>query len=98
MMRRRYFIGASLSFAAYTANAQEKPVRFSVTGALTQSSLALGSAPPGSRVAPDCRPLRAADDGRLAFGFGPDQTKAARVTVRYPEGGGDSRSFTPTVR
>ncbi|HZQ41236.1 MAG TPA: M23 family metallopeptidase, partial [Rhizomicrobium sp.] len=33
-----------------------------------------------------------------AFGFGPDQTKAALVTVRYPEGGGDSRSFTPTVR
>ena len=33
-------------------------------------------------------------DGRFAFGFGHDQTRASLVTVRYPEGGGDSRSFT----
>ncbi len=98
MMRRRYFIGASLSFVACAAHAQEKPVRFSVTGAMTQGSLALGSAPPGSQVALDGRPLMATVDGRFAFGFGPDQTKAALVTVRYPDGGGDSRSFTPTVR
>jgi murein DD-endopeptidase MepM/ murein hydrolase activator NlpD len=98
MMRRRYFIGASLSFAACAARAQEKPVRFSVTGAMTQGSLALGSAPPGSLVALDGRPLRVTSDGRFVFGFGPDQTKAALVTVRYPEGGGDSRSFTPSPR
>ena len=98
MMRRRYFIGASLSFAACAARAQEKPVRFSVTGAMTQGSLALGSAPPGSQVALDGRPLRVTSDGRFAFGFGPDQTKAALVTVRYPDGGGDSRSFTPSPR
>jgi murein DD-endopeptidase MepM/ murein hydrolase activator NlpD len=98
MMRRRYFIGASLSFAASAARAQDKPVRFSVTGAMTQGSLALGSAPPGSQAALDGRPLRITSDGRFAFGFGPDQTKAALVTVRYPDGGGDSRSFTPTAR
>ena len=98
MMRRRYFIGASLSFAATAASAQEKPVRFSVTGAMTQGSLALGSAPPGSHVALDGRPLRVTDDGRFAFGFGPDQTNPALVTVRYPDGGGDSQSFTPTAR
>jgi murein DD-endopeptidase MepM/ murein hydrolase activator NlpD len=98
MMRRRYFIGASLSFAACAARAQEKPVRFSVAGAMTQGSLALGSAPPGSLVALDGRPLRVTSDGRFVFGFGPDQTKAALVTVRYPEGGGDSRSFTPSSR
>ena len=99
MMRRRFFIGASLSLAAPPAMAQaEKPVRFSVTGALTQGSLAMGSAPPGSLVALDGRPLRVAADGRFVFGFGPNQTKAALVTVRYPGGGGDSRSFTPLVR
>jgi hypothetical protein len=106
MMRRRYFIGASLSFAACAARAQGEvgdqanrtPVRFSVTGAMTQGSLALGSAPPGSHVALDGRPLRATADGRFAFGFGPDQTKPVLVTVRYPDGGGDSRSFTPTAR
>jgi hypothetical protein len=99
MMQRRLVIGASLSFAVSPVWAQaEKPVRFSVTGALAQGSLAMGSAPPGSLVALDGRPLRVAADGRFVFGFGPDQTKASLVTVRYPDGGGDSRSFTPTVR
>lgn len=65
---------------------------------MTQGSLALGSAPPGSLAALDGRPLRVTADGRFAFGFGPDQTKASLVTVRYPDGGGDSRSFTPTPR
>jgi murein DD-endopeptidase MepM/ murein hydrolase activator NlpD len=98
VMRRRGFVGAALSLAASHAWADDKPVRFSVTGALTQGSLALGSAPPGSLVALDGRPLRVTADGRFAFGFGPDQTKASLVTVRYSDSGGDSRSFTPTAR
>ena len=72
MRRRRFLIGASLSFAASPTWSQaEKPARFSVTGALAQGSLALGSAPPGSLVALDGRPLRITADGRFAFGFGP---------------------------
>jgi murein DD-endopeptidase MepM/ murein hydrolase activator NlpD len=98
MMRRRFFIGASLSLAAFPAIAQEKPIRFSVTGALEQGSLVLGSAPPGSLVALDGRPLRVSADGRFAFGFAPDQTTPSLVAVRYPDGGGDSRSYTPIVR
>ena len=97
MMRRRCFIGASFS-AALPALAQDKPVRFSVTGAMEQGSLAMGSAPPGSQAALDGRPLRVTADGRFVFGFGPDQTKPSLVTVRYPDGDGDSRSFTPAVR
>jgi murein DD-endopeptidase MepM/ murein hydrolase activator NlpD len=97
MMRRRCFIGASL-FAALPALAQDKPVRFSITGAMEQGSLAMGSAPPGSQAALDGRPLRVATDGRFVFGFGPDQAKPSLVTVRYADGGGDSRSFTPAVR
>jgi murein DD-endopeptidase MepM/ murein hydrolase activator NlpD len=97
-MQRRAFVGAALSLAARPVWADDKPMRFSVTGAMTQGSLALGSAPPGSLVALDGRPLSVTADGRFAFGFGPDQTKAALVTVRYPDGGGDSRSFTPTPR
>jgi murein DD-endopeptidase MepM/ murein hydrolase activator NlpD len=95
-MRRRFFIGASLSWAASSALAQ--PARFTVTGSLEQGSLALGNAPPGSLAALDGRPLRVTVDGRFVFGFAPDQTKASLVTVRYPDGGGDSRSFTPTAR
>src|SRR5437764_1361582 len=64
-MRRRFFLGASLSLAAFPVRAQEKPVRFSVSGALTQGSLVLGTAPPGSLVALDGRPLRVTADGRF---------------------------------
>jgi murein DD-endopeptidase MepM/ murein hydrolase activator NlpD len=95
-MRRRMFLGASLSLA--TAPAFGDPVRFSITGALEQGSLALGSAPPESSAALDGRPLHITPDGRFAFGFASDQTVAALVTVRYPDGGGDSRSFKPAVR
>ena len=99
MIRRRLFIGASLSLAASPAFAQvEKPARFTLTGRLEQGSLALGRAPAGSQVALDGRPLHVTADGRFAFGFGPDQTAAALVTVRYPDGGGDSRAFTPIPR
>jgi murein DD-endopeptidase MepM/ murein hydrolase activator NlpD len=97
MRRRRFLIGASLSLAV-PAFGQEKPVRFSLSGAMTQGSLCAGSAPPGSLVALDGRLLHVTPDGRFAFGFGPDQTAATLVTVRYPDGGGDSRSFTPTKR
>lgn len=98
MMQRRFFIGASFCLAAPSAFAQERPARFSVTGAMEQGSLATGAAPPGSLVSLDGRPLQVTREGRFAFGFAPDQTKASLVTVRYPDGNGDSRSFTPTVR
>jgi len=97
-MRRRFFLGAALSLAASRAMAQEKPVRFSLSGTMEQGSLVTGSAPPGSLAALDGRPLRVSADGRFAFGFAPDQTAPSLVTVRYPDGGGDSRSYTPIVR
>lgn len=97
-MRRRFFLGASLSLAASRAMAQEKAVRFSLGGTMEQGSLVLGSAPPGSLAALDGRPLRVTQDGRFTFGFAPDQTQPALVSVRYPDGGGDSRSYTPTLR
>ncbi len=65
---------------------------------MEQGSLTLGSAPPGSLVALDGRPLKVTADGRFAFGFAYDQTKPSLITVRYPDGGGDSRAFTPTPR
>src|SRR5882724_20329 len=105
-MHRRFFIGASVSLAASSALAQGEvggqanrtPVRFTLAGALEQGSLAMGSAPPGSLVALDGKPLRITANGHFVFGFAPDQTKPSLVTVRYPDGGGDSRSFMPTPR
>src|SRR5258705_6928040 len=96
-MRRRFFLGASLSLAASGALAQVEvggqanrtPVRFSLSGTMEQGSLVMGSAPPGSLAALDGRPLRVSEDGRFAFGFAPDQTAPSLVTVRYPNGGGD---------
>ena len=96
-MKRRNFIASTLCFAATRAFADE-PARFTVTGAMEQGSLALGQAPPGSRAALDGRPLAVTSDGRFAFGFAYDQTKPSLVTVRYPDGGGDSRSYTPAPR
>jgi murein DD-endopeptidase MepM/ murein hydrolase activator NlpD len=103
IMHRRYFLGAALLLGFSPAGAEDKPgtspsVRFSVTGALIQGSLALGDAPPGSFVALDGRPLHVTADGRFAFGFGPDQIRPSLITVRYPDGRGDSRSFTPSLR
>ena len=95
-MRRRAFLGSGLVLLAAPAFAD--PIRFSVSGAMEQGSLALGSAPPGSQVALDGRPLAATADGRFAFGFAYNQTKPSLVTVRYPDGGGDSKSYTPSVR
>jgi murein DD-endopeptidase MepM/ murein hydrolase activator NlpD len=95
-MNRRAFVGGSLALLAGPAFADE--VRFSIKGAMEQGSLALGTAPPGSLVSLDGRPLAVTADGHFAFGFAFDQTKPSLVTVRYPEGGGDSRSFTPSVR
>ena len=94
---RREFLAAGLALAAKPLSAAEK-VRFSITGALEQGSLAFGLAPPGSQAALDGRPLTITPDGHFVFGFGYDQTKAALVTVRYPDGGGDSRSFKPKAR
>ena len=102
-MKRRTFLGTSLALLATRAslriaNAADDAIRFSVTGAMEQGSLALGSAPPGSQAALDGRPLKTTVDGRFVFGFGYDQTKPSLVTVRYPDGGGDSKSYTPAVR
>lgn len=95
-MRRRAFLGGSLSLLAAPAFGDD--ARFTVTGAMEQGSLALGTAPAGSRVSLDGRPLAVTPDGRFAFGFAYNQTKPSLVTVRYPDGGGDSRSYTPTAR
>jgi murein DD-endopeptidase MepM/ murein hydrolase activator NlpD len=99
-MKRRAFLGGGLALAARGAVAAPAgaPVLFNVSGAMEQGSLALGQAPAGSVAALDGRPLAVTPDGRFVFGFDYNQTKASLVTVRYPDGGGDSRSYTPTVR
>ena len=93
---RRAFV-TGLAVLPTLARAADE-ARFTVSGAIEQGSMALGQAPAGSRVALDGRPLRVTATGRFVFGFGPNQTTAALVTVRYPEGGGDSRSYTPAKR
>ena len=91
-------IASAATGTSPSSASREGEARFTVTGAMEQGSLALGTAPPGSQVALDGRPLAVTAGGRFAFGFAYDQTKPSLVTVRYPEGGGDSRSFTPAVR
>ena len=95
-MRRREFLASAAAFTATSAFASD--IRFAVTGAMEQGSLAFGAAPPGSLAALDGRPLAITADGHFVFGFAWDQSKPSLVSVRYPDGGGDSRSFTPTKR
>jgi murein DD-endopeptidase MepM/ murein hydrolase activator NlpD len=94
---RRGFVTGLMALPALAAQGQPE-ARFTVGGAMEQGSLALGQAPAGSRAALDGRPLRITPAGRFVFGFGPGQTTASLVTVRYPDGGGDSRSYTPAKR
>jgi murein DD-endopeptidase MepM/ murein hydrolase activator NlpD len=100
-VNRRGFLAGGLGFAApfFTTPAfASDSIRFSITSAIEQGSLAFGQGPPGSLAALDGRPLDVTADGRFVFGFAYDQTKPSLVTVRYPDGGGDSRSFTPSKR
>jgi murein DD-endopeptidase MepM/ murein hydrolase activator NlpD len=96
-VKRRDFLAGSLALTAAPAFAADD-IRFALAGAMEQGSLVLGSAPPGSLAALDGRPLAVTPDGHFVFGFDYAQTKPALVTVRYPEGGGDSRSFKPAAR
>ena len=96
-MNRRGFIATGFAFATTPVFASDT-IRFSITGAMEQGSLAFGQAPAGSLAALDGRPLDVTADGRFVFGFAYDQTRPSLVTVRYPDGGGDSRSFTPAKR
>jgi len=96
-VRRREFLASALSLAV-TPAFSEPAIRFTITGALEQGSPAFGQAPPGSLAALDGRPLTITPDGHFVFGFAWDQTRPSLVSVRYPDGGGDSRSFTPKPR
>jgi murein DD-endopeptidase MepM/ murein hydrolase activator NlpD len=96
-VRRREFLTGGLALFAPPAFAADD-VRFTLAGAMEQGSLVSGDAPPGSLVVLDGRPLAVTPDGHFVFGFDFDQIKPALVTVRYPDGGGDSRSFTPKPR
>jgi murein DD-endopeptidase MepM/ murein hydrolase activator NlpD len=96
MIERRCVVAGLAVLIAAPARAQD--VRFTVSGAMQQGSLALGAAPAGSLAALDGRPLSVTRKGQFVFGFAPDQTKASLITVRYPDGSGDSRSFTPLLR
>jgi len=96
-VNRRGFLATGFAFAATPVFASDA-IRFSITGAMEQGSLAFGQAPPDSLAALDGRPLDVTSDGRFVFGFAYDQTRPALVTVRYPDGAGDSRSFTPGKR
>ncbi len=55
-------------------------------GNLIQGGLALGSAPPGTGIRLNERPVRVADDGGFVFGFGRDAPPQATLHVRYPDG------------
>ena len=68
-IRRREFLAAGLALAATPLKAADA-VRFSITGAMEQGSLALGYAEPGASATVDGEKLRMSPEGVFAFGFG----------------------------
>ncbi len=63
-VNRRGFLATGVAFVSVPAFASDA-IRFSVTGAMEQGSLAFGQAPPGSLAALDGRPLDVTSDGRF---------------------------------
>ena len=55
-------------------------------GNLIQGGLALGSAPPGTEISLNGRPLRISGDGGFVLGFGRDAPRHATLHIRYPDG------------
>ncbi len=95
-VRRRAFLGGALALVQrrFSPRSRVSPS----PGRWTRAVWHRAARRPCSLVALDGRPLKVLADGRFTFGFAFDQTGASLVTVRYPDGGGDSRSFTPAVR
>ena len=81
MTTRRSFVTGLMALPAFPVCAADE-VRFTVTGAMEQGSLALGHAPPGSRVALDGRPLRVTPAGRFVFVSFTERAKAAFLPLR----------------
>jgi len=82
-MRRRFFLGASLSVGGprpvmaqgELGSSQPTPVRFSLGGTIGAGEPGDRQRPARSLVALDGRPLRVTQDGRFTFGFAPDRPK-----------------------
>jgi murein DD-endopeptidase MepM/ murein hydrolase activator NlpD len=63
-------------------------------GKFVQGGRVIGTAPTGSRVRLDGRPVRLRADGRFLLGFGRDAKANATLTVRHPQGGVEKRALT----
>jgi len=98
LIHRRAFVGSGLAVAAMPAWGAVKSVRRMIKGTMEQGSLALGYAEKGADVAIDGEKVRLSPDGVFAFGFAFDQTKPSIVTVTWPDGGTETRSYLPSVR
>jgi murein DD-endopeptidase MepM/ murein hydrolase activator NlpD len=62
-------------------------------GKLTQGSLIIGRAAPGSRVTLDGKPARVDGEGRFLLGFGRDAAPTARLAVTGPDGKSETQSL-----
>lgn len=67
-------------------------------GRIEQGGLAVGTAPPGSRVLLDGRSIAVTPDGEFILGFDRDAPPTAELRVTVPDGSVDSRTLTVSRR
>ena len=88
---------AVLFCAGFGASAGADPgplPRIDLKGNLIQGGLAVGRAPPGSRITLDGKPVKLRADGRFLLGFGRDAKRTSVLVVRGADGASVRRTLT----
>lgn len=71
---------------AATTTAARADARIELPTSARQGEMVSGRVPPGSTVKVSGRDVRVTDEGWFVFGFGRDDAKDARISVRFPDG------------
>ncbi|MGY0585496.1 MAG: M23 family metallopeptidase [Paraglaciecola chathamensis] len=91
----KYIFGAFINLM-FMMGAQAEMLE--LRGELTQGSLLRGSAPSGSEIWLDGKPILISDDGHFAFGFSRDAELEHQLTWRDPEGNHHEKNIKLTSR
>ncbi|MDO6837880.1 M23 family metallopeptidase [Paraglaciecola chathamensis] len=91
----KYIFGAFINLM-FMMGAQAEMLE--LRGELTQGSLLRGSAPSGSEIWLDGKPILISDDGHFAFGFSRDAELEHQLTWRDPEGNKHEKNIKLTSR
>lgn len=98
MTARSLAFAACVLLAALLASPLAASDSLSLQGQFTQGGLIFGSAPPGSSVKLDGKPVRLTADGRFVIGFTREAPKSARIVATFPDGRSETRDLVIAQR